>query len=224
MGFGGNSNGSFSLPDHLHTDTLLDGGSLEELVTLVDGATLAAWVAAKIAAADQPKMVVLDTDILTGAASSIELTTASKSFDDYSKFIMECDFELSGVSGVGVQINGLTSSIYGGIGTFYLNAPTANLHQTSGAAHYELCDTSTRLATGRSGSCTIEVHAGDTNGTTPAEMKTWISQMRDLYWGFGTGGTGTTSITDFTGLKLLTTGTSINFETDTRAVLYGVKR
>lgn len=37
MGFGGGSTGAFSLPNHLHTNALQDGGDLERLVTLVDG-------------------------------------------------------------------------------------------------------------------------------------------------------------------------------------------
>jgi hypothetical protein len=46
MGFGGGGSGSFVLPNHDHTNVLADGGELEELVTLVDGSTLAAWYAA----------------------------------------------------------------------------------------------------------------------------------------------------------------------------------
>jgi hypothetical protein len=51
MGFGGGGTGSFALPNHTHTNVTEDGGELEELVSLVDGATLQAWVSAEILSA-----------------------------------------------------------------------------------------------------------------------------------------------------------------------------
>jgi hypothetical protein len=54
MGFGGGGTGSFSLPDHNHTNVLQDGGELDETVSLIDNGatvTLKAWIDAAIAAA-----------------------------------------------------------------------------------------------------------------------------------------------------------------------------
>ncbi len=48
MGFGGGGSGSFVLPNHKHTNVLADGGELEELVSLIDGITLKAWLDAAI--------------------------------------------------------------------------------------------------------------------------------------------------------------------------------
>jgi len=48
MPFGGGGTGSFSLPDHLHTDVVQDGGELERDVTLVDGETLEEYVDSKV--------------------------------------------------------------------------------------------------------------------------------------------------------------------------------
>lgn len=46
MGFGGGGSGSFVLPNHDHTNVLADGGELLEATSLIDGITLAAWIAA----------------------------------------------------------------------------------------------------------------------------------------------------------------------------------
>jgi hypothetical protein len=49
MGFGGGGTGSFSLPDHEHTDTLQDGGALVGNTSLVDSETLDTYVASEVA-------------------------------------------------------------------------------------------------------------------------------------------------------------------------------
>jgi hypothetical protein len=72
MGFGGGGSGSFVLPNHKHTNVLADGGELEELVSLVDGATMKAWVTAEIAAGKT--VFTKETDRLTSIFSTVSAT------------------------------------------------------------------------------------------------------------------------------------------------------
>ncbi len=72
MGFGGGGSGSFVLPNHKHTNILADGGELEELVSLVDGATMKVWVTAEAAAAKS--VFTEETDKLTSTFTTGSIT------------------------------------------------------------------------------------------------------------------------------------------------------
>ncbi len=77
MGFGGGSSGSFSLPNHKHTNTLLDGGELKDLETLVDGATLNAYIQAKLDAQTnlgQQKLIETHRAITTETSYTFNFT------------------------------------------------------------------------------------------------------------------------------------------------------
>jgi hypothetical protein len=202
-GFGGGGDaGAASTLDHQHTAAAGDGSVLTGYGIVEQ----------------------LDSHVCTGAETEIDLVT-SKDWIDYSKFFAVFDGELDAASSsVGVQVNSLTGAIYGGIGVFYINTPTANLFQTSGATNFNLCDTTTRLTTSRGFSAIVECMSSETNGTNPMECKGWLSQQRDIYWGFSGFGTGTTSVANFTGVTLLPLGGASNFETDSKGTLYGVKR
>jgi hypothetical protein len=78
MGFGGGGSGSFVLPNHKHTNVLLDGGELEELVSLVDGATLNAWLAAKLLLiAPTNQSITLSGDFTTVSTTVVDVTGMS---------------------------------------------------------------------------------------------------------------------------------------------------
>ena len=78
MGFGGGGSGSFVLPDHTHTNAIADGGDLEDLVSLVDGATLQAWFDAEFALVKPvySKQTIVPTTAQTTTSTSLVDMTA----------------------------------------------------------------------------------------------------------------------------------------------------
>lgn len=107
MGFSGGGTGAFSLPDHTHTNTLLDGGELEKAVSLIDGDTLQTWLA------NNQTLVLLDNHVASGAESSHTFTPSTAlSFDDYSEFIILIDGMSTGAFQLQTELNAVTTYYY----------------------------------------------------------------------------------------------------------------
>ncbi len=115
MGFGGGGSGSFVLPNHTHTNVLLDGGSLEELVSLVDGATMKVWIDNKIALAQGVEK--LDEALVAGAASDTFTPAVTISFDDYSEIFGVITGEQSASNDLGLVVNATGGVVYSSFGS-----------------------------------------------------------------------------------------------------------
>ena len=103
MGFGGGGTGSFSLPDHTHTATLQDGGSLEDLASLVDDVTLQTWVSAEIASAvtsPTKQLVTLGSTFSTTSTTLVDITGMSITVANKTngKFVMSANMTSSALA------------------------------------------------------------------------------------------------------------------------------
>jgi len=87
MPFGGGGGGG-TITAHKHTNNFGDGGTLEELVTLVDNQTMKTWVDEKI------PFVVLDNYEAIVQENNHTFTPSSPlSWDDFSEFVIVIDGE-----------------------------------------------------------------------------------------------------------------------------------
>jgi hypothetical protein len=97
MGFSGGGTGSFSLPNHNHTNVLLDGGELDEAVSLIDNGatvTLKAWCEGLIAsnkASFASEQDQLTSDFTTSSNTPVNVTGLSVGLDAAGQALMTFD-------------------------------------------------------------------------------------------------------------------------------------
>lgn len=210
MGFSAGGNGSYSLQNHKHTNTALDGGALDADVTLVDAETLNQWWASQYASASQGKLKLLYEHLPSGTASSLNVPFTV--FDDanYSKYVLEIfliptasfdlrmkvgEYATANVSTDGARLTnsgfvGLTSSAVD-----YVRLATTSVFQTNmiGRVTAELfwSDDATRhlsvLSMGRSSDVSgVEIVQGWINGTGTTTFDDITLETSTSTWkGFG---------------------------------------
>jgi len=210
MGFGGGGTGSFSLPDHLHTNALLAGGSLEELVTLVDGATMAAWFAGK------EKFELLDEHVAAGTESTYTFTPAAPLTSDlFSEIRVYYEMDSSAALALEMKLNGHTD--YDWSKAFIRGAGVSGLTGL-GTTEYELISaTSVNGAQEFAGIARI-LQMDMAGGKMYIES--YFSQARDCEVGGGSDET-----TDILGIDTIETRTSTStWAIGSKITTYGVKK
>ncbi len=133
MGFGGGGSGSFVLPNHKHTNVLADGGELEDLVSLVDGATLQAWVTAEIAAVQTTftqEVDKLTSDFSTTSNTKVAVTGLSVVLGATGQALMTMDLTWRNSTNKNTQY----AEIYDGTNDIAACAQNSEINSSGGSS------------------------------------------------------------------------------------------
>ena len=101
MGFGGGGSGAYSLQDHTHTTDLFDGGALDADVSLIDAATIEAYVDSRVAAGKttfSSEQDLLTSDFSTTSNTPVAVTGLSIALGASGQALMTFDCPYSNSS------------------------------------------------------------------------------------------------------------------------------
>jgi hypothetical protein len=172
LGFGGGGSGAYSLQDHTHTTDLFDGGALDADVSLIDAATIEAYVDSRVAAGKttfSSEQDLLTSDFSTTSNTPVAVTGLSIALGASGQALMTFDCPYSNSSH-----NTYYSQIYDGtniVASSFAN-PTAGYSTSSSMSHFMTMDSETITArVHRSSVGTVTVRGDtDTDHLTQASL------------------------------------------------------